>query len=106
MHAQQRPYIQARHSQQDWWDKIWKDKRGNVVIFQKPNILLIAWAVLTVISLFVPRGSTQENIWWISVAALGLWSLLELFRGVNYFRRALGAIVLLITVASMFGVGR
>jgi hypothetical protein len=104
MHVQQRTY--SRRSEHDLWDKIWKDKHGKVVIFQMPNILLVGWAVLTIISLFVPRGQAQETFWWLSVATLGVWSLLEIWKGVNYFRKALGLVVLFMVVASIFGVGR
>jgi hypothetical protein len=106
MHVQQRSYAHSRRDHQDLWDKFWKDKHGRVVIFQVPNILLIGWAVLTVVSLFVPRGQTQETVWWLSVALLGVWSLLEISKGVNYFRKSLGVAVLLLVVASIFGVGR
>jgi hypothetical protein len=104
MHAQQRSYTQRNH--QDLWDKFWKDKDGNVVIFQMPNFILITWVVLTIISLFVPRGHVQETIWWASTITLAVWSLVEMLKGVNYFRRTLGLVVLLITIASAFGLGR
>jgi hypothetical protein len=101
--------MEQRHSnrsQQSLWDKIWRDRNGHVVIFQMPNVWLIAWAVLSVISLFVPRGGTQNVIWWISNIVLAVWALLELLKGVNYFRRGLGLVVLIATIMSAFGVGR
>lgn len=94
---------QHRHYEhQDWWDKFWKDKDGNYAVFQRPNILLIVWVVLTLVSLFVPHGMAENICWWAAEAVLAAWSLLEIFRGVNYFRRVLGAIVLLMVVASLF----
>jgi hypothetical protein len=100
-------YVRSTRTQhRDLWDKIWKDRRGKTVIYQHPNILLIAWAVLAFVSMIVPRGKTSDITWWASTVVLAAWSLLEMFKGVNYFRRALGAFILLITIASAFGVGR
>lgn len=76
------------------WDRIWKDKTGRVVIWQTPSPLLIGWAVLTVISLFLHRGPIADGIAWLSIAVLSIWSILEIFKGVNYFRRALGVLVI------------
>lgn len=86
---------------QDWWDKFWKDSRGKIVIWQRPNSLLIAWIGFTLVSLFAPRGSAESIFWWASQAALGGWSLLEITRGVNYFRRLLGAVVLVIVLLAV-----
>lgn len=93
-----------RRRQQDWWDKIWKDKTGKVVIYQHPNIPLIIWLVLTVLSIFV-NGTLSNLVWWAAMAVLGLWAILEIWKGVNYFRRALGAVVLVMVVLALFRVG-
>lgn len=93
-----------RRSQQDLWDKTWKDKNGKVVIYQHPNPLLIAWVVVTVLSIFI-NGKLSTVLWWLAMALLAAWSLLEIFKGVNYFRRALGAVVLLLVILAVFKVG-
>lgn len=93
---------QHRYESQDWWDKFWKDKDGNVVIYSRPNALLIAWVVLTLASLFAPRGMFEAIFWWASLAVLTAWSLLEIFKGVNYFRRTLGALVLIMVILAAF----
>jgi hypothetical protein len=90
----------GRDQRQDIWDKCWKDRRGHVVLWQTPNIPLIAWAVFTVISLFL-SGRVADVFSWLGSAALISWSLLEVFRGVNYFRRALGLLVLIFAVMSL-----
>lgn len=95
---------QHNSSDQDWWDKFWKDKDGQVVVYQRPNVFLIAWVVLTLISLFM-TGTVSNVLWWAALAVLAIWSLLEIFRGVNYLRRLLGVIVLLLIVAALFKVG-
>lgn len=89
-------------SQHSLWDKFWRDDQGNVVIWQMPNIWLIGWAVLTFISLFFRGNSTPAN--WLSFAGdlfLAVWAVLEVARGVNYFRRLLGFVVLLFVIASI-----
>ena len=81
------------------WDKIWRDKHGKVVLWQTPNAFLIGWAVLTVICLFT-SGKTSDIFGGLGDASLVVWSLLEIFKGVNYFRRVLGLIVLVFSIAS------
>lgn len=99
--------MRQRASYQDnrnLWDKTWKDRRGHIVIFQMPNVWLIAWAVLTFISLFT-NGTAANVLWWLAEIALFGWALLEALRGVNYFRRGLGVIVALLVIGSIFKVG-
>lgn len=79
------------------WDRLWRDKKGRVVIWQRPNILLIGWAVLTTISLFVGR-KTGDMIAIAGDITLIAWAILELLKGVNYFRRLLGLAVLIFAV--------
>ncbi|HEY1063879.1 MAG TPA: hypothetical protein VGE30_01115 [Candidatus Saccharimonadales bacterium] len=87
----------------DLWDKFWKDKHGNVVVYQHPNIFLIAWVILALISLFV-NEPLSDLLWHISLGVLAIWSLLEIFKGVNYFRRLFGGFVLLLVVLAVFRV--
>lgn len=81
------------------WDKFWKDKHGDVVIWQMPNPFLIGWAVLTILCL-VTGGKTSDVFGGLGDVSLVIWSFLEIFKGVNYFRRLLGVIVLIFAVAS------
>jgi hypothetical protein len=92
-------------SSRSLWDKTWRDRHGRVVLWQTPNASLIAWVVLTLISLFSSSHTVQKVFWWGSVTALLVWSFLETWHGVNYFRRALGAVILLMTIGAAFGVG-
>ena len=86
---------------EDIWDKIWRDEDGHVVIFQMPNAWLIAWAVLTMLSLFT--GKLVSDVFsWASIGALIIWCLLEIFDGVNYFRRGLGTVVLVFAILMIF----
>ena len=83
-----------------FWDKFWRDEHGNDVIWQRPNKLLLLWAACALITLFL-RGSTLEDIIsWIGLIAIILWALLEAMWGVNYFRRSIGLMVLIIIAFS------
>ena len=84
----------------DLWDKTFKDRDGNYVIFQMPNIWIIGWAVLTLISLFTV-GTLSSIFSWIGTGFLAVWSVLEIASGVNYFRRVLGLVVFLYVIASV-----
>lgn len=84
----------------DIWDKFWRDEEGRVVIWQRPNKWLIGWAAATFISLLF-TGITADVLAWVGSAALIIWSLLEVFKGVNYFRRGLGLLVLVYSILTL-----
>ena len=90
----------GRRDRRSLWDKFWKDKRGDVVVWQFPNALLLAWVITTIISLLF-NGTISNVFLWIAEASLILWSLLEIFKGVNYFRRLLGLVVLACAIATI-----
>jgi len=79
-------------------DKFWLDKRGQVVVWQKPNIWLTTWFVTVVAGWFVPYGWPSSTVGWVSLVALIVWAVLEVAKGVNYFRRLVGLLVLLILI--------
>lgn len=81
------------------WDKFWHDKRGRLIIWQTPNLVLIAWVILTILSL-VTGGGLSDIFYWTGTASLVVWAALEITLGVNYFRRTLGLVVLILAVAS------
>lgn len=86
---------------EELWDKIWRDKNGKIVIWQWPNVWLYAWAGLAMVSLFLNKGLLSDVFSWASHVALIVWALLEIFKGVNYFRRGLGAVVLIFAILSL-----
>lgn len=77
-----------------------KDKNGQVVICQTPNSPLIGWIIFTILSLLV--GTHQPKIHELFVMLrfgfIFTWAWLEITSGVNYFRRVLGLVVLIIAV--------
>jgi hypothetical protein len=90
---------------QNLWDKIWRDKHGNIAVWQTPNVWIIAWAVLDIVAIFAPSKHVASVAWAIGSGVLIIWALLEVFRGASYFRRALGLLVLLLAVGSIFNLG-
>jgi hypothetical protein len=99
-YPQYQPSVPPRSHHRSLWDKTWKDKNGRVVMWQTPNIWLISWAVLTTISLFF-TGHTADGLSATASATLIIWSLLEIFRGINYYRRVLGVAVLAYALAAL-----
>jgi len=78
-------------------DKVFKDREGHFVLFEAPNLPLIAW--FTMILLVYPlTGKVALLATIVARGALFTWAWLELFQGVNYFRRGLGLAVLIYIV--------
>lgn len=77
-----------------------RDKKGQVVVWQRPNLWLIAWAVVSFAWLIGAGGSFSQELFGIGTLLLIVWALLELLRGANLFRRVLGGGVLLMILVS------
>ena len=80
--------------------QFFKDKDGKVVVWQTPNIPLIAWAVAFALT-FVPLPEKWHTL--VSYIAFGFlftWAWLEITQGSSGFRRTLGATVLLWLIVS------
>ncbi len=67
-------------------------KSGRIVIAQFPNLALLVWMVATLLNWFV-HGRTRTLIGVIGTIALVVWAGDEVVRGVNPWRRMLGAAV-------------
>jgi hypothetical protein len=89
-------------AERDLWDKIWKDRHGEVVIMETPNRWIVAWVILVSMSLLSSSKTLQEVFWWLSIVALVIWSYFEVTQGVNYFRRSLGVVGLVMVIAASF----
>lgn len=70
------------------------DKNGKPVVWQTPNAPLIAWFIFLLLAKALPSHS---QVWasYLSTASLLIWSVLEVRWGASYFRRTLGALVLI-----------
>jgi hypothetical protein len=82
------------------FDKTFRDSEGNIVIAQPPNPPLLVGITATVLNLIIKNGNIHTGLEAIGFGALFTWAWLELFEGVNYFRRALGLLVLIGLVGS------
>ncbi|MDD1650827.1 MAG: hypothetical protein LUO80_10610 [Methylococcaceae bacterium] len=75
-------------------DRCFRDQQGRVVIAQFPNWPLWTWAGASLLQWVIPGGPLTTFLGLVSLSAIVYWSLLEIFSGVNYFRRVLGLVVL------------
>ncbi|WP_206818043.1 hypothetical protein [Chroococcus sp. FPU101] len=82
------------------FDKTFRDDEGNIVIAQKPNLPILLWLGATLLKFIVPEGNLYLILDTLALGSLFTWAWLELFQGVNYFRRFLGLVVLLVIFAS------
>ncbi len=80
---------------QSFTEKCYKDKNGKIVLAQSPNIPIIIWIIFSVLSYILPSNDMQALFAELSTLILFVWAYLELFSGVNYFRKALGFVVML-----------
>ncbi len=82
------------------FDSTFRDSEGNIVIAQPPNLPLIVGIVASLLKLVVTAGTINLVLDLVAFGALFTWAWEELFQGVNYFRRALGLLVLVSLIAS------
>jgi hypothetical protein len=77
-------------------------KDGRVHIIQWPNLPIVGWFLSMTVATFVASGSIKAGFLNVSLAFLAIWSYLEVTQGLSYFRRALGVIIGILTVYSLF----
>lgn len=82
------------------FDRTFRDSEGNIVIAQPPNLPLTVWLVASLLRLIITTGKINLGLELVAFGTLFTWAWEELFQGVNYFRRALGLIVLVGLIAS------
>ena len=75
-------------------DRTFRDPEGNLVLAQKPNLPIIVWLSATLLQFIATNGKIHTGLDLIAFGSLFTWAWLELFQGVNYFRRGLGLVVL------------
>ncbi|MGH7195802.1 MAG: hypothetical protein ACREGA_03425 [Candidatus Saccharimonadales bacterium] len=88
-----------------FYNKCFKDASGRQVLAQAPNRPLVAGLILAAAAAAAFKLPALSYV--LRVLAFGaffVWAWLEIFEGVNYFRRALGLIVLatIVTLAVVF----
>ncbi|WP_254567005.1 hypothetical protein [Oscillatoria sp. HE19RPO] len=82
------------------FNQTFRDDEGNIVIVQPPNLPVLVATTTTLLTLVVPRGTLHTGLDAIAFGSWFTWAWLEIFDGVNYFRRALGLFVLIAIIAS------
>jgi len=78
------------------------DKNGRIVIGQSPNILLSGWILCKLIIFLLSSGHLRSSLEQLSTALLFAWAYYEAAKGVSYFRKVLGVIVLSIIIIGFF----
>lgn len=87
----------SRSSAVQWWFRSRVD--GRVVIGQPPNAALGVWIAAVLWRLVAdPTGPQRSVLDGIGIGALLVWAIDEVVRGVNPWRRLLGAAVLVPTL--------
>lgn len=75
-----------------------RDPNGHITLWQYPNIALWGWIITIAINHF----AKNEKLAAIGTAFLLAWAIMELVSGVNYFRRLLGLLVIVVVVLPWF----
>jgi hypothetical protein len=81
-------------------DNFFRDSNGQIVIGQPPNLPILIWGGASLLQLIFKARQINFGLDLLATGALLVWAILELFQGVNYFRRSLGLIVLIGLVVS------
>lgn len=76
------------------FDRTFRDREGNLVIAQMPNLPILVGLAATFLEFLLPSGKLQNGVDLVAFGALFTWAWQELFSGVNYFRRGLGLVSL------------
>lgn len=74
--------------------RIFRSKEGKIVIAQWPNLPLIVWAVALAAKQLPLNATFAELADLIQFGAIFTWAWMEIFQGVNLFRRGLGIVVM------------
>ena len=77
-----------------------KDKDGQVAVWQTPNLLLTGWFIFMLAWHIANDTSLINNLEFLSSAFLLAWSYLEIVSGVSKFRRLLGLVIMLWIIVS------
>jgi len=77
-----------------------KNDKGEIAVWQTPNVLLFGWIAFTLLGHLLPAGRWRLLAGYLSFGLIFTWSWLEITQGVSSFRRVLGAIVLFVSIRS------
>lgn len=77
------------------FDRIFRDDNGNIVIAQPPNLPLTIAVISSLLRIVFNSGQFGIVLDFIAFGSFFTWAWEELFKGVNYFRKALGLLALI-----------
>ena len=83
------------------FDKLVRDKEGNIAVLQLPNVPLAVWIVATIVA-HVVHGHLQTLSSYVALTAIVAWAILEFVSGSSLIRRILGAVVLAMVIVNRF----
>ena len=83
------------------YKKLFLDKNGHFVVAQFPNVPITIWLATVILNRFVQAQPANTVLSIVGTASLTVWALLEIYSGVNLFRKLLGSAVLLYIVYSL-----
>ncbi|HET7673423.1 MAG TPA: hypothetical protein VFK11_02855 [Candidatus Saccharimonadales bacterium] len=84
------------------WEKFIRDEKGRTVLWQTPNFPLVSWAIFRLAYNFTDSGHLKDGLGFISSAFIFTWAYLEITEGASYFRKLLGAFVILLVILGHF----
>jgi hypothetical protein len=77
-------------------------RTGHITVVQWPNISLSVFIVVSIaLHAFRPMGGAEILARVLADVAIFVWSIDELLRGVNPFRRTLGLVVMVTTCVTL-----
>jgi len=83
-------------------NKCIRDKNNRIVIWQRPNLPIIGWAVCAIAAHIFHTANLHTGLASLGTAFLFAWAYLELTQGASYLRRLLGLIVGVTIVVHFF----
>ena len=81
------------------FDRTFRDSEGKIVLAQPPNPPILVWGAASLLQLIWTNGKIYAGLDLIAFGCLFTWAWQEVFQGVNYFRRAIGLVVLIGAIA-------
>lgn len=83
------------------WNSFFEDKNGNVVIYQRPNLLIILAAAASIFALMTNKGIIHTLAAWVAIITWVAWSALEVVFGDSYFRKTIGLLSLAVEIIAL-----
>ena len=79
-----------------------EQKSEQSIIVQSPNLPIIVWFITLTLGIIVKNGVIAELIDLINFGAIFTWSWLEIFQGINIYRKTLGVFVMTLAIYNQF----